>query len=155
MSKFSYSKHSNTRANKAIEQSDNSDPKIFAFSYNVLALVAKKLLIDFERPNKIWYLDSGASWYIYKNKAIFKDFWHKSIKFSITSKKIIYLQKISIIIISLSNDQSIKLLNIVLVLECKSNLIFFGQLQETSFTYYDKSIKMTLIKRAKVVAYTR
>lgn len=49
-----------------------------------------------------------------------------NIEFSTVRKKIIYSQKISTISILLLNNQSIKLLNIAFVPECKSNLIFFS-----------------------------
>lgn len=86
---------------------------------------------------------------------MFKDFLLINIKFSIAKKKIIYFQKISIMIISFLNNKSITLLNIAFILKCKLNLIFFSQLQKTGFTYYDKFIKMILIKKKKVVTYTR
>lgn len=41
------------------------------------------------------------------------------------------------------------------MLECKSNLIYLGQLQDTGFIYYDKPTKMILMRREKVVAYVR
>lgn len=50
-----------------------------------------------------------------------------SIKFSTIRKKIIYSQEVGTIVILLSNNQSIKLLNIILILKYKSNLIFFSQ----------------------------
>lgn len=72
-----------------------------------------------------------------------------SIKFITTSKRIIYLQKFSTVLILLSNNQSIKLLNIIFILECESNLISFGQLQDIDFTYYNELIKITLMRRGK------
>lgn len=54
-----------------------------------------------------------------------------------------------------SNHKLIKLLNIALIPEGRSNLIFLGQLYETNFIYYDKPIKIILIKKKKIVAYAK
>lgn len=78
-----------------------------------------------------------------------------SIEFSTTGKKIIYLQEVGNISILLSINKSIRLLNIALIPECKSKLISLGQLRDTNFTYQDKSMRMTLIRRRKIVAYAK
>lgn len=78
-----------------------------------------------------------------------------SIEFSITRKKIITSQDVNTIAILLSNNKSIKLLNVIFVLEYKSNLISLSQLQNTSFIYYDKSIRMILMRREKIIAYAK
>ena len=78
-----------------------------------------------------------------------------NIEFGTTDKKIIYFHEVDILIIFLSNNKSINLFNIVFVLEYKSNLIFFGQLRKTGFTYQNKSIRMSLIRKGKIVAHIR
>lgn len=78
-----------------------------------------------------------------------------SIEFNITGKKIIYFQEVDTISILLSNNQKIELLKVAFIPECESNVIFFGQLQNTRFIYYDKSTRMTLIRSEKFNTHAR
>lgn len=72
---------------------------------------------------------------------------------AITKKKIIYLQEVGTVSILLSNNQLIKLFNTAFVLECESNLISLSQPRDISFIYYKEFIKMTLMRRTKIVAH--
>lgn len=78
-----------------------------------------------------------------------------NIEFGTIDKKIIYFIEVDIVTILLSNNKSIDLFNIVFVLEYKSNLIFFDQLRKTGFTYQNKSIRMSLMRKSKIVAHIR
>ena len=57
--------------------------------------------------------------------------------------------------IALTSGSSIQLEKIVLVSECKLNLILLGQLQNNRITYHNNSASMLLIQDGKPVAYTR
>lgn len=139
-----------------MEQNNDSDPKFFIFGYIASALVIKEILnTSLEKSDEIWYLESEISKYFGKNKVIFKDLWLISIKFNITGKIIIYSQEVDTITIPFLNNKLIKLLNIALIAKYKSNFVFLDKLQKTGFIYYNKPIKMTLIKREKVVVHTR
>lgn len=53
--------------------------------------------------------------------------------------------------ISLSGSTIVKFHNVALALNCDSNLILLGQLQENRITYHDNPMSMILIKNGKVV----
>lgn len=138
-----------------MQYSDNSNPESFILGHTISALIVKENVSILEKSDKTWFLDFRVSQQLCKNKALFKDLWPMSIVFCIVGKKIIYSQEVSIVSISLLNNKSIELFNAALVSECESNLIFLGQLWDTGFTYYNKPIRMILVKRKKVVAYAK
>lgn len=78
-----------------------------------------------------------------------------NIQFSTISKKIIFSSKIGTITILLSKKRLINLLNINLILECKSNITSLSQLKKTRFTYHNKSTKMTAMKKSIIVTHVR
>ena len=68
-----------------------------------------------------------------------------------TSKNIIRLYQVGIVILSLENCSKLTFANIIYISKYDSNLISLGQLQETDISYYNHAKCMVLKQKGKTI----
>lgn len=79
-------------------------------------------------PNHTWYLDFYASKYLTNNQNSFTKTRIHHLKFLITKREIMILEKENIVTIQIRNRKIFELRNVVYTSIANSNLVFFGQL---------------------------
>lgn len=102
---------------------DNFNTKLFMPGQLGTAFIIKELQ---KSITITWFLDSYAFWYTCNDWHLFSNMWAKNINFRIAVGQIIQNKEIGTVFISLNNDTSIKLSNVVLVPDCNSNLILLS-----------------------------
>lgn len=108
--------------NKAPKQNDDSNPEPFVPGPIGNAFMVRKQRLQNVGTNSTWFLDSCVSRHLCNDRALFSNLKAKSIDFVMAARQVIQIEEIGTVTILLE-DGNIKLHNVVLALECDSNLI--------------------------------
>ena len=98
-----------------------------------------------------WYFDSCASRHICNSQEKFADLCPKTYEFVTAGGDIIRSKQVGTVIPPLENGLQLTLCNVAYALECDSNLISLGQLQETGILYHDHPKCIVLKQEGSII----
>lgn len=147
--------HQAIENNKAHKHKDDSDPKPFTSDSIGTIFIVKKHRLKKLRVGDIWFLELYVFRHLSSNWKLFSNLRVKSIDFMTVAGQVIRTEKIGTVSIPLAKNNEITLQYVALAPGSDSNLISFGQLQETEIIFHDDLTVMTLMKNSKIITQVK
>lgn len=148
--------NNNTQPCRANVTANLKDKNFNLESFRLLKVLMTTKSSIILKTKSTWYLDLCASHHLTNDWNLFiGNIRPKAWDFTTANGQIIRSEGVGTVQIALVNDKSIKLVEVTLITDCKSNLILLGQLRDNRITYHNNRSSIFLMQDGQPIAHVR